>query len=388
MKTRLLNAIVLAFFALVVANVSATRRDDTAQHAAKRQKILNENHITQGVACSVASHLAMPDFATFSRINRAFAECLRHPGVVARVVINTEPAAPLKYALKHGINNLAILARVAALSPHADTEALGFAVYQNRIDWIQLLVYDLALDVNAHQGEALAISAWENHYDAASVLLAAGADVNAGGNEALKIAVMRGNARMVDLFLIHGARCDKHEPLRIAARNGATEIVGMLLDRWNVSGGALDDLLVIAAKHGHHPIVQLLTQRHADVDTRDGLAMRLSAANGHSDVLQALIIAGGNIHANDDEALRSAVYGDHVYCVMTLLGANANVGALNQQALYTAIEKDSLVTVTFLLAFNANPQHADHEPLHWALKLGHTHMIDLLMLGIRCCNSH
>jgi hypothetical protein len=88
-----------------------------------------------------------------------------------------------------------------------------------------------------------------------------------------------------------------------------------------------------AAVNGHLPVVQALLAAGADVHADNDYALCCAARNGHLPVVQALLAAGANLHARDDYALCCAVGNGHLPVVQALLAAGANLHADNDYAL-------------------------------------------------------
>lgn len=128
--------------------------------------------------------------------------------------------------------------------------------------------------------------------------------LEAGGRFGLIEATLLGDVELARLRLDEGANPDAgegryHGPLlMIAARNGDSGLVGLLLDR-GANLEATDDLgmtaLIGAAGSGHIDIVRTLLDRGAKIDTRDWLrctSLARAAAQGHRDVVELLLSRG------------------------------------------------------------------------------------------------
>ena len=62
----------------------------------------------------------------------------------------------------------------------------------------------------------------------------------------------------------------------------------------------------MAAKNGHTETVKLLLDRGADIHAWNDYALRLAAENGHTETVKLLLDRGADIHAGNDYALRYA----------------------------------------------------------------------------------
>ena len=79
--------------------------------------------------------------------------------------------------------------------------------------------------------QALISAACNGHVEAAELLLAAGADVHANHDWALRLASMQGHAAVVALLLQHGANVHaaNGEALKLASQTGHADIVQLLI---------------------------------------------------------------------------------------------------------------------------------------------------------------
>ena len=69
---------------------------------------------------------------------------------------------------------------------------------------------------------------------------------------------------------------------------------------------ALTSAFVVAARDGQTEIVELLLEAGADVHAWEDVALRLAADGGHVETIQALLEAGADVHAENDESLHGA----------------------------------------------------------------------------------
>ena len=97
-------------------------------------------------------------------------------------------------------------------------------------------------------------------FNIVEILLAAGADVHANNNSALRWAAIEGHADVVELLLEYGA--DIHAENDIALQD--------------------------AAWHNRADVVKLLLEYGADVHAVNDAALRWAAENGHDDVVAVL----------------------------------------------------------------------------------------------------
>ena len=136
----------------------------------------------------------------------------------------------------------------------------------------------------------LAEAAEDGNLAAVNRLLAAGADVHALDDLALRWASFNGHLAVVQALLAAGAR--------VHANN--------------------DYALRQASENGHLAVVQTLLAAGADVHANNDYALRWASRNGHIAVVQALLAAGADVHADDDYALRYASSNGHTDVVAAL----------------------------------------------------------------------
>lgn len=113
--------------------------------------------------------------------------------------------------------------------------------------------------------------------------------------------------------------------------------------------------LLLAARAGHLPIVQILLDRGADVDAVD--------RSGYS-------------------ALTLAVSGDHTGVVRALLARGANPSPEKELPLIAAARRGQREIVELLVAGGAPIEARDHlgrGPLYWAAYFGHRDVVDDLL---------
>ena len=107
-----------------------------------------------------------------------------------------------------------------------------------------------------------------------------------------------------------------------AAREGHLAVVAALLAAGADVHAYSDAALRAAALAGHIEVVRALLGAGADVHAEDDDALLWAARNGHLEVVRALLGAGADVHAEDDDALRWAARADHAEVLRALLGAD------------------------------------------------------------------
>jgi ankyrin repeat protein len=173
-----------------------------------------------------------------------------------------------------------------------------------------------------------------------SMLLEAGADINARGDEdytALDLVAEDGNEALVRLLLDAGANI-------------------------NTPRNRYPSALTLAARQGEEAVVQMLMDAGADVDSQDNYgdsALIAAAESGHVELVRYLLDAGADINLRNmksETARFGAVLGGYEDVVRVLLDAGADVDdrtAFNETALSHAVRHDKKEIVRHLLAAGA-----------------------------------
>ena len=296
------------------------------------------------------------------------------------------------------------------------------AVFAGDLDLVNHFITVHMADVNRRNGfqfTPLHLAADGGHAAIASVLIAAGADVNAkpaNGNDftPLRRAVAAGYATIIVLLIAAGADVDGSNQfgetsLHEAARDGRVAAVDAL-----IAGGAdvdakdRDDAtpLHFAASYGasgRAAIVSLLIQATASLNVKneDGKApLHLAAERGYAAVVAALIAAGAywgdaacesGLATNPAGAtppcinLHQAAAGGHVFAVATLIATGATLDARdgdNNTPLHFAARNGRAAIVSLLIQATANlnvKNEDDKGPLHLADAGGHADIVAALI---------
>ncbi len=127
--------------------------------------------------------------------------------------------------------------------------------------------------------------------------------------------------------------------LKIAAKNGYTNIVNVLLEKRadvNERYHSGNTVLHLAAENGHVDIVKLLLEKGADVNRKnwcDMTPLYLAAENGHEKTVEFLLAKGANVNEkgyHDMTPLHFAACNGHEKTVEVLIKAGADVNAADQ----------------------------------------------------------
>ena len=181
-----------------------------------------------------------------------------------------------------------------------------------------------------------------NEFEAAKMLIAAGANVNASnsdGDTAMMLAAANGHTEIARLLIVSGANIDNKDSI------GRTE-------------------LMLVARNGHREIAQLLIAAGADVNSRANYslltALLYATENGHKEIAQLLINAGADVNSLDifdySALMRSAYWGQKTM-VRLLIKAGANVNYVNKNgetALILALKKGYTDIAKLLIDYGAN----------------------------------
>ncbi|MEI9865106.1 MAG: ankyrin repeat domain-containing protein [Limisphaerales bacterium] len=200
--------------------------------------------------------------------------------------------------------------------------------------------------VNTPTGQGntpLVTAAYSGWLKVAAYLLEHGADINAGGGEALISAIRVGNRAMVEFLLSHGANVNSKDE----SING-----------WGTSG---QTALHIAASKNFQAVTEVLLANKADVNAQDNLgntALSLAAKNGQAKIIKMLLDAGASPNQENNDGrtpLSFAVESGSPEIIKMLLAAKAdpNGGKLDVPLL-VAIHSKDVTTAELLLQAGAN----------------------------------
>jgi Ankyrin repeats (3 copies)/Ankyrin repeat len=112
-----------------------------------------------------------------------------------------------------------------------------------------------------------------------------------------------------------------------ASSSGHAECVRLLLAAGANVHAMDDEALREASVFGHAECVRLLLAAGANVHAMDDEALRWTSESGYTECARLLLQAGANVHASHDYALRLASYNGHTECARLLVQAGADVRA-------------------------------------------------------------
>jgi len=226
--------------------------------------------------------------------------------------------------------------------------ALIYSAAYGKLDFVEYL---LAAGANVHAGIdwALRWASDNGHTEVVKVLLAAGADVHASSDGALRWASDKGHTEVVKVLLAAGANVHANNDyaLRYASAMGLTEVVKVLKDhiakekRKKVKESVNEkftedsDPIVDMNIGMMHQIKLWMKSINKSFENKHN-ALVYSARHGKLDFVKYLLAAGADVHDNTDYALRYASYYGHTEVVKVLLAAGADVHAINYSAIQLA----------------------------------------------------
>jgi pectate lyase len=240
---------------------------------------------------------------------------------------------------------------------------------------------------------ALHRAAISGHKDVVELLLAKGADIEAGKfhiGTALHYAAEKGHKEIAELLIAKGADVNAKRrghpagdtPLHSAVRAGYKDIVELLLSK-----GAEVSSIHIAALLGDLARVKAFLERGTNVnaeDKRSFTPLHWAARTGHTNVAEYLIANGADVNAGEWTPLQEAAYYSKEM-VELLLAKGANINTGKWTALHSALDAERFDIVELLLAKGADANIRDDEgrtPLHiaaWYAAGKNTKIVELLL---------
>lgn len=153
----------------------------------------------------------------------------------------------------------------------------------------------------------------------------------------LCLAAFYGNEAAVPILEAAGAEIHALDDiaLRMASFRGHDTVVARLLEAGAHVHARFDGALVCAASEGHDAVVARLIAEGADIHAEDDLALSLAAEHGHDAVVARLIAEGANIHSRYGYALVYAAKNGHDAVVALLLAK----GEYEHHSVYIALKK-------------------------------------------------
>ena len=327
------------------------------------------------------------------------------PVVLAAVLF----AIPADEARAHNDNSATL---------HAETYPLHEAAIMGDLDSINHFLTVHMKDANAdgssvsrgahYNYKPLHYAARYGHASVASVLIAAGADVDAknrtGGTPLHMAAYYGGSDRASVISVLIGAGADVNAknndgggtPLHDAASRGHAPVVSILIAAGadvNAKNNVGKTPLHQAADRKRATIIAILLATGADVNARDNngetpLYMPIARGWGYAPVISILIAAGADVNAknNDGETpLYRAAYWGYATGVSILIAARADVNAKNNDGetpLHRTAAQGYATVISILIAarVDVNAKNDDGEtPLYRAAYWGQASAVSILI---------
>ena len=156
-------------------------------------------------------------------------------------------------------------------------------------------------------------------------LLDQGEDPSDDNNWAIRLASRNGHTEIVKV-LLQDERVDPSDKdnyaIRMSSNNGYTDIVKLLLQDRRVDPSGGDNYAIgLASKNGHIEIIKLLLQdERVDPSNMNNSPIRLSSANGYTDIVK-LLLQDERVDPSDgdNEAIRGASINGYIEVVKLLL---------------------------------------------------------------------
>jgi ankyrin repeat protein len=192
--------------------------------------------------------------------------------------------------------------------------------------------------------ESIHAAARVGHIEAVKQHLAAGADVNAKGNNGetpLDWAIRGKHTEIADLLRKHGGKSGAEDSIQVAASVGNIEAVKQHLAA-GADVNAKDDKfgitpLHIAAAYGEKEVTELLIANGADVKVADMSLMtplHFAVVFGHKEIVELLIVNGADMNAKDGNVgwtpLHYAAFNGHKEIAELLIAKGADVNAKSE----------------------------------------------------------
>jgi len=296
------------------------------------------------------------------------------------------------------------------LIAHGAKIDIWFAAGRGRVEDVRKILAEspeAAKAVLPNDGvSVLNIAAGAGHKEVVEMLLAHGADVNAGGRfkvTPLASAAFKGYTEVAAVLLAHGAdpRCvdSSNPPLMLATLASRLEMVRLLLDR---GARPQDCSSTILQGVRTRQIAELLIDHGLDVNEPiRGVPPLLWTVGGTSEVAELLVERGADVNAADYEGrtgLHAAAEHNNARLIKFLLGEGAKIEARTrgETALHRllAANRAGKETVELLLDHGLDvndPEATGRTPLHLAARRGWKHIVEVLVArgaGVNARNQY
>jgi ankyrin repeat protein len=182
---------------------------------------------------------------------------------------------------------------------------------------------------------------------------------------ALHYAIENGYEKIVEILLKAGADVkDKNLPLAWAIIAGETAIVEILLDHGaEIETGLWGErMLSLASRCGNDEAVELLTEKGANIEARDGNGRSPLSLAATETVAKILLEAGADVNSADNRGCTPLCWTKDIAVVQLLLEAKADVNSARRSGrtpLIVAVKQNSLRKAKLLLEHRAEVDAKD-----------------------------
>ena len=277
-----------------------------------------------------------------------------------------------------------ILTAGAAVSPRAP-EALITACRLGHDAIVEQLLEARVVSPNtrdSRDGFALVVASKAGHSDVVRVLIAAGANVDLPGDDALEAALAGNHVEVAKSLLeggvnIHSSRGT--ELLPAACAQGLHAFAVQLLAAGADVNAGKDAALRAACNRRDCQLVTILLRAGADVHTGDDAMLNQACSGGQLELVRTLVDGGADVKAQRGNALRAACRGGHLEVVTLLLASSVPDQRNLDAALLAACEKRQLEIARVLVRAGADVNMGRGLLLKNASEAGITGMVTMLM---------
>ena len=220
---------------------------------------------------------------------------------------------------------------------------LEWAAYYGELELVRKLVAEGVI-TQTWEGDALLWAARNCHFDVVRCLLEYNADIHAGQELTLTMAVRYGQLELVRQLLQRGAIVSD-STIAEAVQHGHIDVLECLLSQQQQPAD-LSAFFVL----GNVEVLSFLHRRGFMVSRMD-CALRAAAVNNRSEIIRALVGYGANVnatHAGERSILCLAATFDNVDLVQFLMEHGAE---FDVKALVTAAIRGHEMTVHYLMSF-------------------------------------
>ncbi len=278
---------------------------------------------------------------------------------------------------------------------------------EKQVKWTPKQFAIIAKKVNPDLGSLLEAMV-KGNFATIKRILDAGLDINAKepllGLTPLMVAALDGNVTAVNYLLERGANSslknkDRATAIELAASEGHSLIVGLLVEHSDDKQSAKNRALIAASFEGHLALANLLIEQGADVNARDeetqATPLIRAADSGHRTLVKILLSKGAKIDAVDNvgwSPLMLAAQNGHLDVVKILIETIKDLEEQNQYvdmqnkngdtALMIAAQRGNTKIVKVLLRYNSSLTlrcNEGHNAFMHAFRSRHIELVKLLV---------